>query len=572
MSQAWSSMPAQSKKRVDANGAAKAKPKAKAKASSDSSVVKKRPSAGGNVETGLKRRPAAIPVADDQCTSNSAPDGTDGSKQQRKDNCVLLQALDAMFKKMTNEQKAAARACLASESFKAGLHVGTIFSGSEVQCLAGSAVTRLLSPKASPQIPYYLCFSCDNDSMRQKWLTQCMPHICPVAHSAGSAGTVCCFADASGLGAEKAWCVAHGGQCRIPSVTICIAGFSCKDLSTCKAPQNTARKSVLNDPSCSTGRTFQSLKEYLREHQPPIYLGENLDELAETGGANHMDMIEGLAEVNYTCEARTLQSCKYGSPSRRERAFIVAMCNNVITRSEAIPIIKKVFDILSKLQIGLPSVAANILLPSTDPYILEKLAQLQKSGNEAEDSNTSWRAKFDQLLASQNLRYSDCAAPAECRGSPWFAALPIRAQANLGYIKTVRPAAQSADVGQTIGRSYVSDEAVFPTMLPNHKIWDYSKHRLVTGLESMMVIGFDRRDIDQELLAANNIKDHHLRELAGNAFTGQIIGGLLLSLFAALPLEWLKSLPALPPEDIAAEPISEEDEAEVLNAIFEAVL
>ena len=104
-------------------------------------------------------------------------------------------------------------------------------------------------------------------------------------------------------------------------------------------------------------------------------------------------------------------------------------------------------------------------------------------------------------------------------------------------------------------------------MLPKHLLWDYSRARLVTGLESMMIIGFPRESLKNAL--EHGFTDANLKELAGNAFTGQVVAAVLLSLIASIPLNWVQSLSESAASSVETE-ISEDDaegEAELLEVI-----
>jgi hypothetical protein len=72
-------------------------------------------------------------------------------------------------------------------------------------------------------------------------------------------------------------------------------------------------------------------------------------------------------------------------------------------------------------------------------------------------------------------------------------------------------------------------------MLPGHKIWDFNKKRLVLGYDSMLIVGFESRALSSKVLQKEEISDKDLKELAGNAFSGQVVVGCLLSIFACWP-------------------------------------
>ena len=176
-------------------------------------MVKKRPSAIKTLRTLTKRH---LP--------SSADDGQ------------LVALTKQLFHKLnvTDQQRAIHN--IRSPFFKHGLSIGSMFSGTEVQVLAGAAVMKVLSSAAGlkPGRPYCLRFSCDNDKLRQTWITEFMPTI--IENVCGAPDVSCCFVEAGDMHEATATCCKHRlkkkGRCRIARVTMLIGGFSCKELST----------------------------------------------------------------------------------------------------------------------------------------------------------------------------------------------------------------------------------------------------------------------------------------------------------------------------------------------------
>ena len=78
------------------------------------------------------------------------------------------------------------------------------------------------------------------------------------------------------------------------------------------------------------------------------------------------------------------------------------------------------------------------------------------------------------------------------------------------------------------------EENILPTFLPNNVMWSIALKRPISGMESLAVIGFDPSDLDVEVLSKHKVSDTLMRELGGNAFTGQVVAALLLALLANL--------------------------------------
>ena len=64
------------------------------------------------------------------------------------------------------------KAIFGSGAMKSGISVGTLFSGSDVQHIAGSALSRLVSTAQKNSAEYKPLWSCDNHPGRQRWLKE----------------------------------------------------------------------------------------------------------------------------------------------------------------------------------------------------------------------------------------------------------------------------------------------------------------------------------------------------------------------------------------------------------------
>ena len=85
-----------------------------------------------------------------------------------------------------------------------------------------------------------------------------------------------------------------------------------------------------------------------------------------------------LGEISYTCTVRVMQSNAYGSASRRVRAYILAFAAELGTPEDRIAVAGRAFDVMKSLEIGLPCRDKPMMLNNTDPYVLSRLASLQK--------------------------------------------------------------------------------------------------------------------------------------------------------------------------------------------------
>ena len=109
----------------------------------------------------------------------------------------------------------------------------------------------------------------------------------------------CCFEDAADMSMGRAKCCRHHKMCTVLGIMILLAGFSCKDLSTAKAQDNEKRSCELESGTGTAATTFAALLAFLQETQTPIYIGENVDEVATPESINRMVLIERFAEIGY---------------------------------------------------------------------------------------------------------------------------------------------------------------------------------------------------------------------------------------------------------------------------------
>ena len=120
-------------------------------------------------------------------------------------------------------------------------------------------------------------WSCENVQCKQQWI-RCVAE-----------PDSCLFTDICGL-SDHPYCTVHQGHgCEAQPSHIAIAGWSCKSLSKLNlAYQKGNFVNALRTQSGSSGETFSGLCSYLRKNQPPIYLGENVEEMCDVLSDNRI--------------------------------------------------------------------------------------------------------------------------------------------------------------------------------------------------------------------------------------------------------------------------------------------
>jgi site-specific DNA-cytosine methylase len=104
-----------------------------------------------------------------------------------------------------------------------------------------------------------------------------------------------------------------------------VAGWSCKDLS--RLSKDYAQKNnsnVLEEKRGSSGQTLEGLLQYLRNDAPPVYIGENVDEIIDVFSENRLYLISAMRGAGYVTDVVKVDSSEYGHWTKRVRAYIVA--------------------------------------------------------------------------------------------------------------------------------------------------------------------------------------------------------------------------------------------------------
>jgi site-specific DNA-cytosine methylase len=104
-----------------------------------------------------------------------------------------------------------------------------------------------------------------------------------------------------------------------------VAGWSCKDLSRLSKDYAQKKNSnVLEEKRGSSGQTLEGLLQYLRNDAPPVYIGENVDEIIDVFSENRLYLISAMRGAGYVTDVVKVDSSEYGHWTKRVRAYIVA--------------------------------------------------------------------------------------------------------------------------------------------------------------------------------------------------------------------------------------------------------
>lgn len=188
---------------------------------------------------------------------------------------------------------------------------------------------------------------------------------------------------------------AYGSEALVPgNVDILIAGTSCVDYSQL----NNQKKGL--DGGGESGRTFFGMLNWVKKHQPPIVILENVCSAPWDG-------VKGeFRKVGYSAESMFLDTKYYYIPHTRTRGYMMAV--NTKKSNIAENWVKKMIQLRREASSSLDG----WLLPADDPRIFqsrEKLVQESYNAVDRKTGRTDWtrcesrhqRARLDEKLGTK---------------------------------------------------------------------------------------------------------------------------------------------------------------------------
>lgn len=400
-------------------------------------------------------------------------------------------------------------------------------------------------------VEYESVSSCESDKRKQKFIKK-------VVH-AFTGEAVCVFAEYADLANKTADCALHRCKCLVTDPSkpplIHIAGFSCKDLSKLKSMKGEQRACVLSQRQGSSGTTFDALTKYLVTHEIPIYIGENVEELANVKSDNLFYFLETMREAGYAAVVQVLNAEDYKCAAKRKRSWIIAInmkrCGLNDDAAEALA--HDMMATVKRLACGASDLQA-FLLKDTNQRVLDELKRRQEQTSVAQESN--WQPKVMSALHKVGLSMSDCYPSLLLRASPWYATLTEREQITLGYLEKMHPAAGILDLSQDLSRPFVAEgNALMFCIVPSCKPFLKKNRRPLLGWEALRIQGLPDAVLESDPM--ESMSDSLCKDLAGNAFAGSVFLAVLIGVLSHMPLELF----------CATGSDDEADEEELLSAI-----
>lgn len=340
------------------------------------------------------------------------------------------------------------------------------------------------------------------------------------------------FRDVTELGKKRAH-TAYGSMVEVPGdVDILIAGTSCVDYSNL----NNVQQDI--DANGESGRTFRGMLQWVKKHQPPIVILENVC------NAPWDRVVEYFGQIDYDAQYTRLDTKEFYIPHTRTRVYLFATPSS--PEPENLP--EKWAQTVKDLRRPWSSPFEAFLLHTDDPNIHRARLELASARAQADGTSrktTDWnrcesrhqRARQDEALGLLRPLTSWQEAGV-CKGLDWTWNDWLLAQTervvDLLEISTLRMAKDGIDSGfkaciwnvsQNVDRQTGSSKtALAPCLTPNMIPWVTIRGGPVTGREALALQGIPVR----ELLLTNENEDQ-LADLAGNAMTTTVVGSAMIA-------------------------------------------
>lgn len=326
-------------------------------------------------------------------------------------------------------------------------------------------------------------------------------------------------------------------------VSLALFGVECDSVSGLNCHSRSNRDCVASG-SGKTGSTAAATFKHVAEHRPGVIGIENVRNLAVTppgGGKSNLEVvIIKLNQLGYYACAQMLKTHEYGLPQLRERWWIIGFlvgCEPLDQFAEGYqpPAFANDFtDVLAELQV--------------DPLPLERFL--------SKDFDCEWAAEFQKSVrpekkAKVDDNYMvDYLQAYEKAGLQWppeislemeelVKHLPARKQQAVHYWTELSKRAGDHGLGEA--REYAVDSNmscdwqhvqrdVVPCLVSTSSIWLINRRSLLQPNEALALQGFSAniiQDCDPPLSCRQKV------DLAGNAFSGSVVGGVVLALVIA---------------------------------------
>jgi site-specific DNA-cytosine methylase len=327
-----------------------------------------------------------------------------------------------------------------------------------------------------------------------------------------------------------------------PTSKILTAGIVCIDISSLSStPQPVSG-------SGKSGASLQGLLESLGSmslvERPVLVILECVPRLSQhrkvdpddRSGAKYI--LDELSKLGYIGEWQTVNPSDYYLPQSRERVYGMFLLRDDFTEASTLRRqrdLEQAFQILRRMQVSKCEPLAQVLsrLPSQSTKSSTKRGQ---SMADAMMSGKKWPVHHKAWAESKGLSMEACVPPLDfveqvrrlipprAMDALWLKLARMHAKYKLDWKQPLLV----APTGFSISYSQVWQHK-FPCVTPGmeYLILDHGEARLANGLTMMAMQGIQNKEVQCYKLATED--DKLLRDLAGNAFTANIIAAFLIA-------------------------------------------
>ncbi|ORX34744.1 hypothetical protein BD324DRAFT_131575 [Kockovaella imperatae] len=400
------------------------------------------------------------------------------------------------------------------------LRVATMCSGTESPVLALNMIAKAIKVQHGLTLSFDHVFSCEIEPFKQAYIERNFSP--PIL-----------FRDVTELGKNKAH-TAYGSMAKVPgNVDLLIAGTSCVDYSNL----NNQQQSI--EGNGESGRTFRGMIQWVKKHQPPIVILENVC------NAPWDKVVEYFGQIDYDAQYARLDTKEFYIPHTRTRVYLFATPRGNDNKSH---LADKWVMTVKDMKRPWSSSFENFLLHTDDPNIHRArldlaAAKAYKDGTQRKP--TDWNrceSRHQFARHSENLGIlrplTSWQEAGVCKGLDWTWNDWLLSQTervlDLLEISTLRMAKDGIDSGfkaciwnvsQNVDRQTGSNKtALAPCLTPNMIPWVTNRGGPVTGREALALQGIPVREL---LLTSEN--EDQLADLAGNAMTTTVVGASMIA-------------------------------------------
>ena len=185
---------------------------------------------------------------------------------------------------------------------------------------------------------------------------------------------------------------------------------------------------------------------------------------------------------------------------------------------------------------------SKFILPNNGKMVQDELLRMSEASKDEKAEANVWKKKNQTHFKGAGLSFTALAVLAELIDKPWIACIPQRSREVVTFcIRTRKGSCISVDTSQQINRAGKGGNHVTQTLTPNMCTWimklppsahgEEKGHRVLTSHEALGLQGFPLSWIGVGCPAS----DPQMKDLAGHAFSADVVGAIYISILALLP-------------------------------------